>query len=112
MRRRITDYVDRLPYLADGTDELGDPVESWGPPESVGIYEFSPGGSIEPPTPGHDRVITTPTLYLPYGCPFKPRDRCEIDGGTYEVEGWPARWKHRRTGRTFGDTVNLKLVEG
>lgn len=93
---------------------MGQPKDTWGPRERVGIFEFNPGGSVEPELPGHNRVITTPTLYAPYGSPFRPRDRVEIDGydDPFEVEGHPARWKHRRTGREIGDVVNLKLVEG
>lgn len=112
LKRRIAFYVSRLPYLPGATDPMGNEVETWGTSEDVGVYEFDPGGSSEPALPGHDRVITTPMLYLPYGCPFQPHDKCVIDGATYTVEGHPARWKHRRTGRETGDVVKLKRVEG
>lgn len=112
LQRRIAEYVSRLPFLSGATDSMGNEIESWGPAEDVGIYEFDPGGSTEPPLPGHDRVITTPTLYLPYGCPFRPHDKCVIGGNVYTVEGHPATWKHRRTGREVADVVKLKRVEG
>lgn len=112
MIRRITEYVLRHPYEGDGQDEMGDEIATYGPPEPVGIYEFAPGGSVEPLIAGQDRVITTPTIYMPYDCPFVPFDRCEIGRDMYEVEGHPGRWKHRRVGREVGSVVNLKLVEG
>lgn len=112
LSRKVTQQVDRLPYLGQVRDEMGDRIDSWGPAEQVGIFEFDPGGSVQPALPGHDRVITTPTIYLPYGCPFEPRDRCEIQGALYEVEGHPARWKHRNAGREIADVVKLKRVEG
>lgn len=110
--RRITEYVDRLPYLGEVRDADGDWVDAWGPPERVGIFEFAPGGSVEPLLPGQQRVISTPTIYMPYDCPFGPYDKCVIDGVTYQVEGKPAPWKHRRTGREVGSVVNLKEVAG
>lgn len=110
--RRIAEYVDRLPFVPGIPDEMGDKAETWGQAEKVGIYEFAHGASDEPELTGHDRVVTTPTLYLPYGCPFKPRDRCVIGSVTYEVVGHPARWKHRRRNREVADVVNLKVVEG
>lgn len=112
MRRRVTDTVDRLPYLGEVEDAEGDLVETWGPPAPVGIFELNPGGSIEPLITGQDRVITTPTIYAPYDTPFGAYDKCVIDGVEFTVEGTPARWKHRRTGREVGATVNLKAANG
>ncbi|UOQ56076.1 hypothetical protein MUN78_10205 [Leucobacter allii] len=112
MPRRVTEYVERLPFDGSVTDEMGDPVDSWGSPVSEGIFEFSPGGSVEPALPGHDRVVTTPTIYAPYDTGFAERDKCVIGGETYTVVGRPARWKHRRTGREVGAVVNLKAVDG
>lgn len=111
--RKINDFVTRYAYEPVQLDELDDPVDAWSETgQQVGIYEFDPGGSAEPEIPGHDRVVTTPMLYLPYGCPLKQHDKVEIGPDTFRVVGHPARWKHRRTGREVGDAVKLKSVEG
>lgn len=112
MVRRVTEFVQRLPYLGEVQDADGDLVEAWGEPESVGIFEFNPGGSVEPEIPGQQRVVTTPTVYAPYDTPFTEYDRCVIGGEVFTVEGRPARWKHRRVGREAGAVVNLRVVTG
>lgn len=111
--RRVNEYVTRYAYTPGPKDKMGDKVDAWNPlGEEVGIFEFDPGGSSEPEIPGHDRVITTPTLYLPYGCPLKQNDKVQVGLDVFRVVGHPARWKHRRTGREVGDVVKLKRVEG
>lgn len=112
MIRRVTDYVSWSPYLGEVENDDGDLVEAWGSPQDVGIFEFSPGGSVEPSAPGMQRVISSPTFWAPYDCPIGPYDKCEFDGVTYTVEGKPAKWKHRRTNREVGTVVNLKVVDG
>lgn len=111
--RKVTDHVTRYAYQPTQLDELDDRVDSWSTDgELVGIFEFDPGGSVETVLPGHDRVITTPTLYLPYNCPLRQHDKVQVGIDVFRVVGHPARWKHRRTGREVGDVVKLERVEG
>ena len=111
MGRRITEYVDRLPFIPGAEDAHGNVVETWGPAEQVGIYVFDPGSTSEPRLPGHDRVVVEPTIYGPFGLPFEPRDHCVARGETFEVEGVTRDWKHP-SGLTPGSVVSLRRVAG
>lgn len=109
--RQISEYVDRLPYLGEVKDGDGDLVEVWGDPERLGIFSFDPGGSQEPVIAGQQRVVTTPTIFMPFGSPFLPFDKCVARGRTYQVEGEPAQWVHPTDGPKV-DVVHLKRVDG
>jgi hypothetical protein len=111
MSRRITEQVQHLPFVAGAEDSHGNPIESWGPAESVGIYALDPGSTSEPRRPGSDRVIVEPTMYGPYGLPFEPHDRCVARGETFEVEGVTRDWKHPG-GLKPGSVVSLRRVAG
>lgn len=111
MGRRITEQVDRLPFIAGAEDAHGNEIEAWGEPVSVGIYAFDPGSSSDPRAPGHDRVIVEPTLYGPFGLPFEAQDKCVARGHTYEVEGVTRDWKHPN-GMKPGAVVSLRRVDG
>lgn len=111
MSRRISEFVQREPFVPGAEDDHGNPVEAWGPAAEVGIFGFDPGGSVEPVIPGHDRVITEPTLYAPETVVFSARDRVTARGLLYEVEGDTAVWRHPN-GLRPGNVVNLKRVEG
>lgn len=108
--RRISEYVDRLPYVEGAEDAMGVEVESWGLAETVGIFAFDPGGSVVT-DPARGAIITTPTLYLPFNPPFRPHDKCVARGETYLVEGEPADWQHPRIG-AIGSVVHLRRVDG
>lgn len=109
--RVISEYVDRLPYLGEVRDADGDLVDAWGDPERLGVFVFDPGGSREPLIAGQDRVVTEPSILLPYGSPFAPFDKCVARGKTYQVEGEPAQWAHPSDGPKT-DVVRLKRVTG
>lgn len=111
MRRRISEYVQREPFLPGAEDAHGNEIEAWGPAVEVGILAFNPGGSTEPLTPGHDRVITVPTLFVPEGVTFGTRDKVTARGLLFEVEGDTAVWRHPN-GLRPGNVINLKRVEG
>lgn len=111
LTREITESVQRYPYTGDGEDTQGNQIEEFGDAVEVGIYAFDPGGSKEPGTGGRDAVVTEPTIYLPFGSPFKPHDECEVRGHRYSVEGEPAQWVHPRRGPQ-GDVVKLRRVNG
>lgn len=111
LTRRVSESVQHQPFIAGAEDAHGNPVESWGAAVSVGVYAFDPGGSVEPVVPGHDRVITEPTLYAPEGAVFGDRDRVTARGVLYEVEGVTAVWRHPN-GLRPGNVINLKKVDG
>lgn len=110
--RRISEYVEVQRFAAGELDSHGNESESWGSPESVGIYAFDPGGSSEPVTDGHDRSVTEPTLYMPASVVLGPRDRVTARGVLHEVEGETGRWVHPRRARAVGNVAQLKVVSG
>lgn len=111
MGRRISETVQRRAFVAGAEDAHGNPVESWASGVSVGVYGFDPGGSDESRIPGHDRVITSPKLFVPDGVVFAARDRVVARGLLYEVEGDTAVWRHPN-GKRPGNVVELRRVDG
>lgn len=111
MGRRISETVQHQVYSPSASDGHGNPGDGWAAAVSVGIYGFDPGGSTEPLEPGHDRIITTPTLFAPKTGLFSGRDRVTVRGVLYEVDGDTAEWRHPNGPRP-GNVVNLKVVTG
>lgn len=110
--RRVSETVLHYSAVLDSTDAHGNPVKRWdevGKP--VGIYAFAPGGESEPIGAGHERLLSTPTIYVPESVIFHPLDRIEVRGTLYEVEGETARWWHP-SGRKPGNVVKLRKVTG
>ena len=103
--------VQRLPRIADATNDFGNEVESYGPAEPVGVFEFDPGSSSEPRLPNQERVITEPALYTPFDTPFTEADKCVVDGVEYKVEGEPSRYRNRNAGKSPGAVVHLRRVQ-
>lgn len=111
MSRRVSEIVQHSVFVAGAEDAHGNPVEAWGPTVDVGVFAFDPGGTSEPVIPGHDRVITKPTLYAPEGVVFGPRDVVFARGLRYEVEGDTSVWRHPN-GLRPGNVIELKRVDG
>jgi len=110
MTRKVSEFVQREPFIAGATDAHGNAKDSWGPAVEVGIYAFDPGSSSEP-REGMARVITAPTMYVPDGAVFDPRDRVTARGKRYEVEGDTEQWRHP-DGNRPGNVIPLRRVEG
>ncbi|WP_156174967.1 hypothetical protein [Leucobacter sp. Ag1] len=110
VQRRISEYVTRHPQTTGARDSHNKPVTGWGPDEQIGIFGFDPGSSTVV-QPGREAVVTTPTLYGPFGMPFKHGDACTVRGELYLVEGEPAAWKHPRYGE-IGTVVHLRRADG
>lgn len=111
MSRRVSEIVQHSVFVAGAEDAHGNPVEAWGPTVDVGVFAFDPGGTSEPVIPGHDRVITKPTLYAPESVVFGPRDVVFARGLRYEVEGDTSVWRHPN-GLRPGNVIELKRVDG
>lgn len=109
--RQISETVLWQAYTPGAADAHGNPADAWAAAVEVGVYAFDPGGSAEPHQPGHERVITTPTLYMPSTAVFGPRDRVTARGLLYEVEGETLAWKHP-DGSQRGNVVALQRVRG
>lgn len=109
--RSVSEFVEHAVFVPGAEDAHGNPVETWGTPVTVGIFAFDPGGTSEPVIPGHDRVITKPTLYAPEDVVFGARDVVVARGLRYEVEGDTSVWRHPN-GLRPGNVVELKRVDG
>jgi hypothetical protein len=110
--REASLIVQRLPRIGGTTDDYGNEVETYGPAEDVGVFEFDPGSSSEPRLPNQERVITEPALYAPFDTPFAETDKCIVDGVEYKVEGVPSRYRNRHAGKSPGAVVHLRRVSG
>ena len=111
MTRTTFETVQRLAFTAGPTDAHGNSAKGWADPVAVDVYAFDPGGTAEPRLPGHDRVITEPTLYFPPTVTFDAKDRVIARGLLYEVDGDTVEWVHPN-GRTKGNVVALRRVDG
>lgn len=110
--RRVSELVTLHKFQEGATDGRGNPVESWDTTGvSVGVYGFAPGGESEPVMPGHDRVISEPTLYVPESVVFGAFDRVTVRGQLYEVQGETRVWRHP-SGLRPGNVIGLKKVTG
>lgn len=89
--RKITETVQLERYVAGVEDAHGNVEPGFDTPEPVGIWRFNPGGSQEPVTAGHTRVITEPEIYFP-GPQFGAQDRVTVRGIVYEVDGEQPAW--------------------
>ena len=110
--RAISEYVTRAAYVAGSVDAHGNPVASWATPVSVGVYAFNPGSTSETHEPGRDPVTDSPTVYLPSGVVFGPRDRVTARGVLYEVEGATRKWVHPSDSARSANVATLKAVLG
>lgn len=112
MIRHISETVQHEIYAGTGTDAHGNVIDVWQSPVDLEIYAFNPGGTTEPAGSGSDRVITSPTLYLPSASVLSPRDRVTVRGLLYEVDGRTLDFRNPYDDSMNGNAVNLKAVEG
>lgn len=109
--RRVSETVQHEVYSPGQVDAHGNRKDTWAASVNVGVYAFDPGGAVEPLTPGHDRVVTTPTIYAPIGVRFGARDRVTVRGVRYEVDGDSRDWVHPE-GAPAGTVTTLRRVDG
>ena len=110
--RYISEYVQHEVYNGSGTDAHGNEIETWATPVDLGIYAFNPGGTSEPLIPGHDRVITTPTIYVPSASILSARDRVTVRSKPFEVDGDTSDFRNPYDASMNGNAINLKAVTG
>lgn len=59
-----------------------------------------------------DPIIVGLRVFMPPGTDVTSRDRLEVRGEVYEVEGIPFDWRNPFTGWAPGVEVNIKRLEG
>jgi len=110
--RRISETVQHEVYGGTGEDAHGNEIETWAAPVALGIYAYDPGGTSEPVIPGYDRVVTTPTIYVPSVSILVPRDRVTVRGKLFEVDGDTSDFRNPYDETMNGNSINLKAVSG
>lgn len=110
--RRISETVQHQKYTGTGNDARGNEVETWGTAVDLGIYAFNPGGTSEPFTPGHDRVVSTPTIYVPSGTVVGAHDKITVRGKEYTVDGDMLDFRNPYGSEMNGIAIGLKAVTG
>ncbi|SDP09300.1 hypothetical protein SAMN04515671_2920 [Nakamurella panacisegetis] len=101
--------------LAPGeTDSHGNAVKRYAPAVLVAGCAVAPGAQGEIADPTREGVPVALTVYAPWSAAVGPLDQCEVDGwpGRFEVDGEPARWRSPYTGRTPGQVIELRKVDG
>lgn len=110
--RYISETVKHEKYNGIVKDSRGNEVESWASPVDLGIYAFNPGGTSEPFTPGHDRVVTKPSIYVPSGAVVGAHDKITVRGKPYTVDGDMLDFRNPYGGEMDGLTIQLEAVTG
>ena len=110
--RYESEVVSWAKFNGSVEDSRGDLIDSWATATDLGIYAFNPGGTSEPPMPGFDRVVTTPTIYVPSDKILAPRDRVTVRGKLFEVDGETSDFRNPYDSQMNGNSVNLKAVTG
>lgn len=110
--RHISEFVQHEVYIPGAEDAHGNEVDAWKPGVDLGIYAFNPGGTSEPIIPGHDRVISVPTIYVPSDAVVGAHDRVTVRGKRYEVDGDDRDWRNPYDSTMNGLSIELKAVTG
>lgn len=110
--RYVSETVQHAVFESGAEDAHGNDAEAWAEPVGLGIYAFNPGGTSEPLVPGHDRVITNPTMYAPSEATVGPRDRITRASVLYEVDGYALAYSNPYDSSMNGLEIKLKVVTG
>lgn len=112
--RHISETVQHEVYNSTAKNSQGDPVDAWKTTVDLGVYAFDPGGTSEPVIPGQDRVITTPTIFVPTATVIGHRDRITVTGepNPFEVDGNTRQFRNPYDSSMNGNVINLKAVSG
>lgn len=78
-------------YVAGATDPLGNPVDSWGDPESLPAHGIQPGAMNEPGEPGRNADEVLWSVLAPAGTVVGVRDKVILPGiaDEFDVIGHP-----------------------
>lgn len=112
--RHISEFVLYEAFAPGAKDGHGNETETWAPAVRLGIYAYNPGTTDEPFTPGHARVITNPTIYVPSTVRLTPRGRITLDAEeeSLDIVGETLPYRNPYDSSMNGNVVNLKRVSG
>ena len=109
------EIVQHLRWSEGVADGWGDVAGSYAEPVpmSVAVVPRSRSGSTEDDEAGlSNRVITDYSLLTPAGVQIGARDRFEVRGQLFEVEGLPFDYQSPFTGWRPGGQVAVRAVTG
>lgn len=98
-------------HIVGAEDDYGNATDAWADPVELKIIAFDPGSSSDPRSPGMERVVVDPTLYVPFGSEIKDRDKIIVRGVEFIANGNENDWKHPGLG-VMGGVVSLRRVDG
>jgi len=110
--RYVSETVQHEVFNGAVKNSRNNTIDSWAEPVPLGIYALNPGGSSEPVLPGYDRVVSTPTMYVPSTAVVGARDRVLARGVTYEVDGDALDFRNPYDSSMNGLAIALKVVSG
>jgi hypothetical protein len=89
-------------------------AEDWATPNRTDVEGcvVVPRTTSEPLEAGRAPVIVGYTVHMPWGTEITARDRVELYGEVWQVDGYPFPWKNAFTGTEHGVEVQLKKVTG
>lgn len=92
----------------------GNPVVTFGEPESWWVWGYAPGANEEPGGPNRDLTNIEWSVYAPMDSRVPSEgDRVVIAGAEYEVDGRPEDWTNGPWAQAnAGVVVRLKRTEG
>jgi len=99
-------------YQAGAVDDLNEPVDAWAAPIATPVYGWAPAGTGEPFLAGREAVTWDLDLYVPPGFSVAAKDRVEVGGVEYKVEGVVEQFNSGPFGFAPGGRVRLKRAEG
>lgn len=73
-------------HTAGAVDVLGNPVDVWGPPETLPAHGIQPGAMTEPGDPNRDASKVLWTILAPAGTQVGSRDKVLLPGMTEEFD--------------------------
>lgn len=100
-------------HTAGANDSHGKPTDTWSEPgPAQPVYGWASAGTSEPAEPNRSAVTHDLDLLVPPGFTCAPRDRIDVAGSTYEVEGELEDFTHGPFGFAPGGRVRLRKVDG
>jgi len=92
VRSLLPQVVTILRYTEGAVDAFGNPAASWVADTTTypGRLRRTPDRTSESEIPSAgERGVTSWTLYMEGSVPLSPRDRVQVEGTTYELDGDP-----------------------
>lgn len=112
MRHPAGETVTIHPYLADGTNDYGNPAEGFGGPIERTNCAVAPRVEAEEIGNNRSMIVNGFDVYDTFDSPVGPHDELTVRGVRCVVDGEIARWRNPFTGDSPGCVITVRRVEG